>query len=75
MMNLMQRFVKSEVLKKSSTPSMMKIDIKDESNLKFATSVNVGFGAKKVLKSLGTTHALEVRNFLQKCTSTSCIPY
>ena len=64
MMNLMQRLVKSEVLEKSSsTPSMMKIDLKDESNLKPATSVNVGFGAKKVLKSLGTTHALEVRSF------------
>ena len=64
MMNLMHRFVKSEVLEKSlSTPSMMKIDLKDESNINLATSVNVGFGAKKVLKSLGTTHALEVRNF------------
>ena len=64
MMNWMQRFVKSDVLEKSSsTPSMMKIDLKDESNLNPATSVNVGFGAEKVLKSLGTTHALEVRNF------------
>ena len=64
MLNLMQRFVRSEVLEQnSSTSKMMKININESMNLLPATSVNVGFGAKKCLKPLGTANAPEVRNF------------
>ena len=64
MLNMMRRFVRPEVLEENlSTAKMIKIDICDESKLLPTKSVNVGFGAKTMLKGLGTTNAPEVRDF------------
>ena len=70
--SLMERFVK-KVIKENGISSykLMKIDLRKEENLLPVDSVNIGFGARKLLRKLTTTEKtqelqfrLEVRSFL-----------
>jgi hypothetical protein len=63
-LDLMRRFVKQEVISANSQPSQfLKLDLRKEENLLSPESVNIGFGAKRVLKTLKTTEKQEERKF------------
>ena len=71
----MERFVKKEVIKENGISSYkrMEIDLRKEENLLPVDSVNIGFGARKLLRKLTTTEKtqerqfrLEVRSFLAR---------
>ena len=56
--------MKSEVIQENSTPSkFLKLDLRKEANLLSPESVNIGFGAKKVLKQLKTADKPQERKF------------
>ena len=56
MLSLMERFIKSNVLPaNSSTYKLLLPDLKDKENFVPLDSINIGFGAKPVLRKLSTT--------------------
>ena len=60
----MERFVKHDVLKKiSSAFQLINLDFKCEQNLLSIESVDIGFGAKRVLSKLKTTEKSKEREF------------
>ena len=64
MIALMVRFVKPDVLaSNSSSYKLLKLDLKNESNLLPASSVKTGFGASTELKKLNTLQQTKVRQF------------
>ena len=64
MLNIMNRFVRPEVMEaNATTKKMMVINLTEGEDLMPVSSVNVGFGARKILKKLGTVHAIEIRKF------------
>lgn len=63
-LDLMRRFVKPQVINANLQPSQfLKLDLRKEANLLPAESVNIGFGAKRVLKKLKTTEKPDERKF------------
>jgi hypothetical protein len=66
--NLMERFVKADVLKPSK--NIHKIDVTDEKNLCEYTKVDVGFSAQKILKDLSSAKKItdrQVMAFRMEC--------
>ena len=67
---LMGRFVKSEVIKANNTPfKLINLDFRKEENLLPIESINVGFGAKRILKTLKTAEKSQERQFRQEARS------
>ena len=64
MLSLMERFVCSEVLLANSPPiKFLHINLDDKEVLLPASSINVGFGVKALIKKISTVNQIKVRNF------------
>ena len=64
MLSLMERFVCSEVLLANSSPiKFLRINLDDGEVLLPASSINVGFGAKALIKKISLVNQIKVRHF------------
>ena len=64
MLSLMERFVSPEVLLANSSPiKLLRINLDDGEVLLPASSINVGFGAKALIKKISAVNQIKVRNF------------
>ena len=64
LLSLIERFVRSEVLLANSSPiKLLRRDLDDKEVLLPVSSVNVGFGAKALIKKISTFNQIKVRNF------------
>ena len=64
MIALMNRFFKRDVLASANSAyKILKLDLKNESNLLSTSSVKIGFGASTELKKLKTVHHTNIRDF------------
>ena len=64
MLSLMEKFVHSEVLlANSSAIKLLHIDLDDKEGLIPASSINVSFGGKALIKKISTVNQIKVRNF------------
>ena len=64
MLSLMEKFVHSEVLlANSSAIKLLHINLDDKEGLIPASSINVSFGGKALIKKISTVNQIKVRNF------------
>ncbi len=63
--NLMERFVKREVLEGLKPSAIAELDLKDSNNLMVAKDVKIGFGARSYLKKLKQNNGATERQILQ----------
>ena len=64
MLSLMERFVRFEFLLANSSPTkLLCINLDDKEVLLPASSINVSFGAKALIKKISTVNRIKVRNF------------
>ena len=64
MVSLMERFIRSEVVLANSSPiKLLRINLDGKEVLLPASSINVGFYAKALIKKIFTVNQIKVRNF------------
>ena len=69
MLSLIERFVRSEVLLANSSPiKLLCRNLDNKEVLLPVSSINVGFGAKALIKKISTFNQIKVRNFYYNVT-------
>ena len=64
MLSLMERFVRSEFLLANSSPiKLLNINLDDKEVLLPSSSINIGFGARALIKKISMVNQVKVRNF------------